>query len=105
VGPQCAVGTARGVRKSGAPGGISVIPNHREDFSRRLGPCGKARRVFSCLFVEPVHGNERAIGFDLASNPTRREALLLSHTTGRLVATGRIVLVQETRDQFGFLVF
>ena len=60
---------------------------------------------FPVYFIEPYEGNEMALGFDLASNPTRLEALRRSRDTGQTVATARITLVQETADQFGFLVF
>ena len=60
---------------------------------------------FPVYYVEPYKGNEAALGFDLASNPIRLEALNKSRDTGQGVATARITLVQETEDQFGFLVF
>ena len=60
---------------------------------------------YPVYYVEPYQGNERALGFDLASNPARREALELARDTGRPVATRRITLVQESGGQFGFLVF
>jgi PAS domain S-box-containing protein len=60
---------------------------------------------FPVYFVEPYEGNELALGFDLASNPTPLEALNRSRETGEMVATARITLVQETGSQFGFLVF
>ena len=60
---------------------------------------------FPVYFVEPFKGNEIALGFDLASNAMRKEALKKSRDTKEMVATGRITLVQETAGQFGFLVF
>jgi two-component system, sensor histidine kinase and response regulator len=60
---------------------------------------------FPVHFVEPYKGNEIALGFDLASNAIRKDALEKSRDTGQMVATGRISLVQETAGQFGFLVF
>lgn len=71
----------------------------------QLGRAGEREEYFPVFFVEPFKGNEKAFGFDLASDPTRREALQRSRDTGRLVATRRIILVQETGDQYGFLVF
>jgi two-component system, NtrC family, sensor kinase len=79
-------------------------------FTERV-PYGKMVRAgdrdvyFPVFFVEPFRGNEKALGYDLASDPTRREALQRSAATGRTVATGRVVLVQETADQYGALVF
>ena len=51
---------------------------------------------FPVYFVEPSKGNEIALGFDLASNAIRKDALEKSRDTGEMVATGRITLVQET---------
>ena len=68
-------------------------------------PAGVREEYFPVYYVEPYEGNEAALGFDLASNPIRLEALNKSRDTGQGVATARITLVQETADQFGFLVF
>jgi CHASE1-domain containing sensor protein len=68
-------------------------------------PAGFREEYFPVYYVEPYEGNEAALGFDLASNPVRLEALNKSRDTGQGVATARITLVQEAEDQFGFLVF
>ena len=68
-------------------------------------PVGFREEYFPVYYVEPYEGNEAALGFDLASNPIRLEALNRSRDTGQGVSTARITLVQETEDQFGFLVF
>lgn len=60
---------------------------------------------FPVYFVEPLKGNELALGFDLGSNPVRLLALEQARDSGAMVATARITLVQETGDQYGFLVF
>ncbi len=60
---------------------------------------------FPVYYVEPLGGNEAALGYDLASDPTRLEALNKSRDTGKPVATARIKLVQEKGEQFGFLIF
>ena len=44
--------------------------------------------------VAPYRENEKALGFDLASNPVRRAALARAAATGRMSASGRIDLVQ-----------
>ncbi len=56
-------------------------------------------------YIEPLTGNESALGYDLYSNQTRAQAIAQARDTGKITATGRIRLVQEKRDQFGFLVF
>jgi signal transduction histidine kinase len=56
-------------------------------------------------YIEPFISNEKALGYDLNSNPTRSSAIQIAQETGESTATGRIRLVQENQDQFGFLVF
>ena len=50
-------------------------------------------------------GNERAVGFDLASNAIRLDALEKSRDSGKLRATASVTLVHEKNQQKGFLVF
>ena len=56
---------------------------------------------FPVYFVEPFPGNKAALGFDLISNPRRKEALLQARDSNQMVATARITLVQEKGKQFG----
>lgn len=56
-------------------------------------------------FIEPFESNKAAHGFDVGSNAVRRQAFEQARDSGQPVATGRITLVQETRKQFGVLVF
>jgi PAS domain S-box-containing protein len=60
---------------------------------------------FPVYFIEPLQGNEAALGFDLASEPTRREALNQVRKTGKSVATAPIRLLQETGEHQGFVIF
>lgn len=65
----------------------------------------KRKEYFPVYFVEPYKGNEIALGFDNASNPSRMETLEAARKSGEMLATARITLVQETTGQFGFIVF
>ncbi len=56
-------------------------------------------------YLQPWAGNELALGYDLTSDATRRAALEAARDAGRIAASGRIRLVQERKNQFGFLVF
>jgi len=71
----------------------------------KLVPAAWRHEYFPVYLVEPLGGNEAALGFDLASDPTRLEALQQARDTARPRATARITLVQETGNQFGLLVF
>ena len=55
-------------------------------------------------YLEPLAGNESAFGFDLGSNPARREAVEKARDTGELVATAGINLVQDSSGATGFLL-
>ena len=70
-----------------------------------LVPAGERLEYFPVNYIEPFTGNEAAHGFDLASNPSRLAALNVARLSGEAVATQRISLVQEQKDQFGFLLF
>src|SRR5208337_2508459 len=66
---------------------------------------GPHQYYYPVYYVEPLAGNEPALGFDLGSNPARLAALDQAADTGRPVATEGITLVQETGSQAGFLIF
>ncbi|MGA2404385.1 MAG: CHASE domain-containing protein [Syntrophobacteraceae bacterium] len=68
-------------------------------------PAGVRQTYYHVFYVEPREGNERAIGYDLGSDPIRRAALERARDTGAPSVTERIRLVQEPGEQFGFLVF
>jgi CHASE1-domain containing sensor protein len=56
-------------------------------------------------YIEPHAGNEKALGYDASSDSTRLEVLQRARDSGRAIATGRLMLVQETGRQFGLLIF
>jgi len=58
---------------------------------------------FPVSFVEPFEGNEVVLGFDLGSEPARREALDRARDTGEVAASTRVRLVQDTGGPFGLL--
>ncbi|NEQ40309.1 MAG: hypothetical protein F6K40_30360 [Okeania sp. SIO3I5] len=60
---------------------------------------------FPVYFVEPYQGNEKALGFDLASNLNRLAALKKARDSGEAIATSKIQLVQKTENTDGFLIF
>ena len=68
-------------------------------------PAAEREEYFPVYYVEPLAGNEKAVGFDLGSEPTRLETLGKARDSGEIVVSGRITLVQETEDRFGILVF
>jgi len=84
------------------------FPNFQFTERESQGHMVKAKdrsEYYPVYYVEPVKGNEAAIGFDLASNSVRRETLEKSIRNARPLATASIKLVQENETQKGFLVF
>ena len=62
----------------------------------------------SVIYIEPFDKrNRRVFGFDMFSEPVRREAMEKARDNGRESLTGKITLVQETEEsaQPGFLLF
>lgn len=71
-----------------------------------LVPASERSSYVPVTFLEPWQTNEAALGYDLASDETRRIALQRARDTGEKAATGRIQLVQDrAENQYGFLVF
>jgi CHASE1-domain containing sensor protein len=56
-------------------------------------------------YIEPSGGNDRVLGYDAASSVDRLEALQRARDTGEPHATGRTILLHETGQQFGLLLF
>ena len=54
-------------------------------------------------YTEPFKGNEIAFGLDLAALPPHRAALEQGRDSGKIIATERIVLVQDAAGQPGFV--
>ncbi|MFT3916520.1 MAG: CHASE domain-containing protein [Anaeromyxobacteraceae bacterium] len=85
----------RAVRATGIPG-------------YRVWPPGPRAVMTSIVHIEPLDWrNQRAVGFDMYSEPVRREAMERARDTGQPAATGRVELVQEAgaTRQAGFLVY
>ena len=55
-------------------------------------------------YIEPIKKNRPALGYDIGSNPIRKQAIDTAFDTGEPVATAKITLVQETGYQFGTLL-
>ncbi len=71
-------------------------------------PPGSRAQYSSIVFLEPFDArNRRAFGYDMYSEPVRREAMERARDTGRAALSGRVILVQEfgTEVQPGFLMY
>ena len=84
---------------------LSGVPAYRiTEKEERDGDRAPARSQHVVVrFIEPLAGNEAALGFDIASEPTRREAIERARTTGEVAVTAPIALVQEANRLDGAL--
>lgn len=64
---------------------------------------GQAPDLYVIKFIEPIANNGPAWGFDLGSEPTRRQAAEQAVRTGAPVLSSRIVLLQDGKQGPGFL--
>ncbi len=71
---------------------------------RQIIPAGKRDGYFPIYFSEPSEGNEAILGLDLFARPKRRAALEKARDDDVPVASSRISLLQESSDQFSFVV-
>jgi signal transduction histidine kinase/CHASE1-domain containing sensor protein len=74
----------------------------------RVWPEGERELYSSIVHLEPLDWrNQRALGYDMYSDPTRRAAMDRARDTGEASATGRLELVQEAgaQRQAGFIVY
>lgn len=70
----------------------------------RLATARERQEFYPVLYIEPVRGNEAAVGFDAGSDAGRLEALTRARDTGEPALTHPVQLVQQAENR-GFLVF
>lgn len=58
---------------------------------------------FPITYIEPIEGNQKAIGFDIGHEKNRRAAAINARDTGLTQITAPIVLVQDALKTPGFL--
>lgn len=74
----------------------------------KVWPEGERSIFTSIIYLEPFkERNLRAFGYDMFSEPVRREAMEAARDTNSVVITQRVKLVQETSEavQMGFLMY
>ena len=85
--------------------GLKGFHFSQRDAQGALQPADERDEYYPVYYVEPLAANSKALGFDLASDETRKAALVAARDKDEMVATARITLVQEHGDQYGVLVF
>ena len=95
-----------------------ILPSEKEAHIRQIReegfpnydihPDGERPEYTSIIFLEPFDWrNQRAFGYDMFSEPTRKEAMVKARDTGLSAMSGKVTLLQETdKDvQAGFLMY
>lgn len=102
-----AVGYAERVKAAHRP--VHVTRLRREGFpTYDIWPDLGQKEYTSIVYIEPFDWrNRRAFGFDMTSEPVRRNAMYRARDSGLPSITGKVVLVQETPvdTQNGFLMY
>ncbi len=73
-----------------------------------ITPPGERDHYTSIIYLEPFDTrNQRAFGYDMYSEPTRRSAMELARDSGEASISGKVKLLQETATdvQAGFLMY
>ena len=78
----------------------SVDPRGYPNFAIR--PRGTRPEYVVATYVEPMAGNERALGLDLGGDPVRLAALERTRDSGRITASGTIALALDPARHPGF---
>ena len=74
------------------------------DAEGKLVPAKQRADYYPVYYIEPLQGNEAALGFDLASSEKRLTMLKQARRSRQIQATGSITLVQDTSRQKVFLM-
>jgi len=79
----------------------------REGFaSYAIRPEGVRDTYTAIIYLEPFDWrNQRAFGYDMYAEPTRRAAMARARDENREIVSGKVRLAQETDTQSGFLMY
>ncbi|MEC5399217.1 EAL domain-containing protein [Uliginosibacterium sp. H1] len=75
------------------------------DDAGQLFPAREADEYLPITYVEPMRGNERAVGMNPLSLPAATEGIAVTRVTGQPAASAAIRLVQEEGSQRGVVVY
>ncbi len=75
----------------------------KENDNNKMVPAKTRESYMPVYLVEPLEGNEQALGYDISSDPKRSYAVGLATQLNQKLLSPPIVLVQETAQSYGFL--
>lgn len=102
------IGFSRKFRPDEVPGLVAKM--ERLGFiDFKVWPESHRTEYHAIVYLQPLDARNRlAMGFDMFTEPVRREAMELARDSGSPTASGRVVLVQESKSdtkQAGFLIY
>lgn len=102
------IGYSRKYRREEVPDLINAM-RQRGFREFKIWPESERSEYNAIIYLEPLDDRNRvAIGFDMFTEPVRRQAMETARDSGSPTASGRVVLVQEGNSenrQAGFLIF
>lgn len=103
--PRVSESERAGLEASAGADGLEQFQFREQRDEGVMVPAGWRREYFPVYFLENLERNMPALGFDVASESTRRAALEKARDDGVPAATAPVRLAQEKGSQRGFLVF
>jgi len=101
--PRIGHGSRRAHEQSRRENGLHGYTITERTENGELVAAGDREWYYPGAFVAPHAGNERLIGFDLGSDPLRREAIERAAATGEIALTDPVELVHEAAAVNGVL--
>lgn len=99
----------------------SISPEQHQAFTEKMAsegnsnfkifperPNNKSENLYVVTYLEPfAKQNQKALGYDMASDPVRLQAMNEARDSGRVSASGKVTLLQgdEFKTHSGFLIF
>ncbi|MBW4680775.1 MAG: CHASE domain-containing protein [Microcoleus vaginatus WJT46-NPBG5] len=84
-----------------------TVPNFQmaeRNADGEIVPAQQRPEYYPVYYLEPLKGNEKTLGFDLASQPAYRSALERARDTGKMVVTGKVELQPAKDAQLSLMV-
>jgi PAS domain S-box-containing protein len=85
--------------------GLGTFQLTERNAEQKLTPVHPRDEYIVIRYIEPLFGNESALGFDVASDPVRREAFEWARDKGEARATKQAELIPEKGMVPGFVVY
>jgi diguanylate cyclase (GGDEF)-like protein len=83
----------------------SILTLKESGGQHNLSPAPAQGEYFPITYLQPPQGNERALGFDISSNPTVNKTLQTAIDSGQTTLTERIHLIQDLVKKNGIVIY